>query len=114
MLNPTVIYADFEEAAQRAARHHFPSCIIKGCWFHFRKAIMKKAFSIGIKPLYIYDEYKNFLAQLGALALIPLDKIDAAILIIRDNLPQQNNKDCPLCLQLLEYFMVQWIQSKST
>ena len=38
---------------------------------------MKKAFSIGIKPLYIYDEYKIFLAQLGTLALIPLDKIEA-------------------------------------
>jgi hypothetical protein len=51
-MRPDLVMADFEVAAQKALKHHFPGVRIKGCWFHFRKAIMKKAFSIGIKPLY--------------------------------------------------------------
>ena len=66
---PKLALGDLEIAAQRALKHHFPGIKIKGCWFHFRKAIMKKAFSIGIKPLYKIESYKNFLGQLGALAL---------------------------------------------
>ena len=55
-MQPKLALGDFEIAAQRALKHHFPGIKIKGCWFLFRKANMEKAFSIGIKPLY---QFKN-------------------------------------------------------
>ena len=78
----------------------------------YDKSIMKKAFSIEIKPLYRIESYKNLLGQLGALAFIPINKIAEALLIIRNNLPKnEQNKDCSLCICVLDYFMVQWMQS---
>jgi hypothetical protein len=56
--------------------------------------------------------YKNFLGKLGALALIPINKINDALIIIRNSLPKNDaDEDCPLCTRVLEYFMNQWMQS---
>ena len=62
-MQPKLALGDFEIAAQRALKHHFPGIKIKGCWFHFRKAIMKKAFSIGIKPLNRIESLNTFWAK---------------------------------------------------
>ena len=45
-------------------------------------------------------------------ALIPIEKINDGLLIIRNSLPKNElNEDCPLCLRVLEYFMSQWMES---
>ncbi len=67
-MNPELVYSDFEKAAQNAFRFHFPGVKLKGCWFHFRQAIIKHAFEIGMKPLYNRDSYRIFLNLIGALA----------------------------------------------
>jgi hypothetical protein len=37
-LAPTVALTDFEKAARKAIRFHFPNITLKGCFFHFKQA----------------------------------------------------------------------------
>jgi hypothetical protein len=40
-LNPETILTDFECAAQQAYRYHWTGITIKGCYFHFKQAILR-------------------------------------------------------------------------
>ena len=48
-LAPTLIMVDFEQAAIKCFKRAFPGARIKGCFFHFTKAIYKKVIEIGLK-----------------------------------------------------------------
>ncbi|CAF0790833.1 unnamed protein product [Brachionus calyciflorus] len=74
-LNPKSIMADFEKASTIAMQFHFPNIIVKGCWFHFRQAIFRKAVQLGLKNNYHKDNYREFINLLGALSLLPIDKV---------------------------------------
>ena len=45
-MQPKLVLVDFEITSQRALKHNFPGIKIKDCWFHFRKATMKKHFQL--------------------------------------------------------------------
>ncbi|RNA21958.1 Copia [Brachionus plicatilis] len=47
ILKPKSMMADFEEASTLAAEFHFPGIKRKGCWFHFRQAIFRRAIRLG-------------------------------------------------------------------
>ena len=98
--------ADFEKASTQAFVHHFPDAEIKGCWFHFRQAINRNAIRYGLKQHYCKLEYKKFINCLGALALLPLDKIQEAFALIKSFMPNDTK-----CNQLYRYFERQWIKS---
>lgn len=40
-LDPSHCLTDFETAAMQALRHQFPRSAIKGCYFHFKQAIIR-------------------------------------------------------------------------
>lgn len=47
--------------------------------------------------------------MLGALALVPFDKLEDGLRIIRSCIPKdENNQNCKMCLNLLSYFLNQW------
>ncbi|RNA39184.1 Ragulator complex LAMTOR3 [Brachionus plicatilis] len=75
-LNPVTVMADFEIASINAIKFHFPNVILKGCWFHFRQAVFRNAVKFCLKQHYHNDEYREFINLLGALSLLPLDKIE--------------------------------------
>lgn len=107
------LYADFEKAPKNALEFHFPNITIRGCWFHFRQAVIRRAFSIGLKSKYHTVSYQQFFSMLGALALVPIDQVKTSYEIIKSKyIPtNENNEKCELCVNLLTYFEKQWIQS---
>ena len=105
-LNPKLALGDFEKASTNALKYHFPNVEIKGCWFHYRQAIMKRASKIGLYALYHQEEYCEFLNRLGALALIPENQVEEALQIIESIKPND-----PKCDELLHYFKRTWIKS---
>lgn len=100
--------SDFETASRNAIKYHFPNITLKGCWFHYRQAIFRKAVKIGIKKSYHLDEYRDFLNLFGALALIPASKVIEGFDIIINLMPND-----PKCDELCKYFEKEWIKSKS-
>ncbi|RNA23729.1 Ragulator complex LAMTOR3 [Brachionus plicatilis] len=106
ILKPKSIMADFEEASTLAAEFHFPGIKVKGCWFHFRQAIFRRAIRLGLKQHYHKTEYKDFVSMLGGLALLPIDKVKEGYEIINSFMP-----DDPKCKQLYTYFEEQWLKN---
>ncbi|CAF1152382.1 unnamed protein product, partial [Brachionus calyciflorus] len=103
-LNPNRIMADFERASTNAMIYHFPNVIIKGCWFHFRQAIFKRAVKIRLKQFYAKNEYNLIINILGALSLVPIEKIPDAMKIKKEAIPND-----PKCVELVDYFNNQWL-----
>lgn len=68
-----------------------------------------------MKPLYNRDNYRNFINLIGALALIPIDKVSEGLSIIKHKIPKviidNNEEPCTKAVQLLEYFEKHWISS---
>ena len=97
---------DFETASTNAIKFHFPNVEIKGCWFHFRLAIFKRVVRIGLKAHCRQNEYYNFINKLGALAFVPINRLDEALLLVEQVKPTD-----PKCDELFEYFKKTWLKS---
>ena len=77
-LNPKIIMIDFELAAIKAFKRTFPSAEIKGCFFHFSKAIYQHAVSLGFKSFYTQNtaDFRRWLCFFICFAFLPLNEID--------------------------------------
>lgn len=53
-LKPAIIMTDWEAGLRSANRTCFPTCILKGCWYHYCTALRKKVLRLGL-----YDELKS-------------------------------------------------------
>lgn len=98
--------SDFELASRNAIKYHFPNVERKGCWFHFRQAVNRRVIKIGLKKRYGQDNYRKFINLLGALALLPVEKVEEAFKLIKSFMPKDSK-----CTELYEYFERQWIKS---
>ena len=88
-LKPVFILTDFESRLQQALKLNFSDSIIKGCWFHFSQAILRKVTALGMKTKYLSDHsFKYWINRFIALALVPLDKIKDAFEIILNSVPE--------------------------
>ncbi|RNA02875.1 Ragulator complex LAMTOR3, partial [Brachionus plicatilis] len=105
-LNPVTVMTDFEIASINAIKFHFPNVILKGCWFHFRQAVFRNSVKFGLKQHYHKDEYREFINLLGALSLLPLDKVEEGFQKIKSYMPND-----PKCDNLYKYFERQWIKN---
>jgi hypothetical protein len=106
-LAPTVALTDFEKAARKALRFHFPNITLKGCFFHFKQAIGRWIFKNGYKQTYTCnDEFKKWFRKLSCLAVVPLDKIDEAFESIKAESASISINVKPI----LNYFNRTWIQ----
>ncbi len=97
---PTTVSLDFEAVSSFAIRFHFPGVVIKGCWFHFRQAIFNKIKEFGLQILYNQNEYKEWFNMFGALALVPIEYIEAGLNIIKSLTP--NNSKCKMLILYFE------------
>ncbi|RNA13080.1 Ragulator complex LAMTOR3 [Brachionus plicatilis] len=104
ILNSKRVMTDFEALSTFAIQFHFPNVVIKGCWFHFRQAIFRRAVRLGLKQHYHLDEHRELINLFGALALIPIEKINEGFEIIK--LFKPNDAKCD---QMLTYFENQWL-----
>lgn len=49
LFEPAMFMTDFEEGMRSAIRKCWPNVMIKGCWFHYKRAVNKKCTALGMK-----------------------------------------------------------------
>ncbi|RNA35029.1 Ragulator complex LAMTOR3 [Brachionus plicatilis] len=100
------VMIDFELALMKSVISVFPGVQLMGCWFHFTQAIRKNVFSNGLKAIYLNDwKFRFWIKRFMTLALIPIDKLQHAIDIIIEELPEKNSK----YISFIKYFQKQWL-----
>ena len=50
---------DFENASRRAVRNVFCDVVVKGCWFHYTQAIVRRAKKVGLETAYRTSAFVN-------------------------------------------------------
>lgn len=72
--NPIIFKVDYEKAAMRAIATVFPSIAVKGCYYHYNKAIFKKGRELHITNT--QDPKKKRMVSLSTvLPLLPQEEI---------------------------------------
>jgi len=75
---PRQIILDFELASHNAVNHIYPSCLIIGCLFHFKQAILRQVRKKGLQESYTHDEqFKGILNKMFALVYVPVEHLTA-------------------------------------
>ncbi|VDH99836.1 Hypothetical predicted protein [Mytilus galloprovincialis] len=82
---------NFECASRNAVSHVFPNAELKGCLFHYAKAIWKKTQEYGLQTQYkdVPDVNKP-VRRAAALPLLPLDRVEDYWLHALENAPQSD------------------------
>ena len=110
IFNPSKFLLDFEEAMILALQSQFPTSIVKGCFFHFTQAVWRNCQAIGLTTPYNTDHcVKRFVKGLMALPFVPMDQIQHALDILRNDLPAIDSVHRPLLDRLEHYFHRTWI-----
>lgn len=68
-----IITLDFEKAPINAIKKTFPKIIVKGCFVHFGRALLRKAKSLGLLQ---HEESHNHVKLCMALAHLPREDIN--------------------------------------
>ncbi|XP_052119508.1 uncharacterized protein LOC127748758 [Frankliniella occidentalis] len=72
LFNPTVVMTDFEVGLQNAWKTVFPNAQVVGCYWHFCRAVLKKARELGLVPfMNQHRRLKSLIRSACALALLP-------------------------------------------
>jgi len=105
--NPQSVHLDFEVAAINALRTIFPQIQLHGCHFHFTQCLWRKIQNVGLASVYKKNEdVQMHVRKCGAMAYLPLDKIDEAWLIIQSNAPDDEKLN-----EFNNYFVENWLDS---
>lgn len=108
ILNSREIMIDFECAAFKSLRFHFPDATIRGCYIHFDQAIWRKVMSLGLKNMFtVSKQFKTTVTYISALSLIPIHKIFEVWDIIINFVPRGNIQ----IDQFLDYVYRTWIDN---
>lgn len=83
-LKPVEFMTDYEDGMRLAIKKHWPTVTIRGCWFHYSKAILKRCRKLGLaKLLKENDNAKAIKKQLAALPLLPANQIEEGFTVIK-------------------------------
>lgn len=107
-----IVITDFEASLQQSIAQVFgPNITIKGCWFHFNQALMRRMDLHGLRHLYRHDlDFKLWIRQFGALALISEKDLVSAFNIILDKLKSEWLDE--KLIKFMQYFNNTWLVSK--
>ncbi|KAL0891848.1 hypothetical protein ABMA27_015107 [Loxostege sticticalis] len=100
--NPIKIVIDFERAVIKSIQTVLPTTEIKGCYFHFSQALVKRAKKLKL------TKKRNQLKHLAlclALPLLPENFIDDAYLYIMEDCPTENN-----VTKFNDYLVKTWLE----
>lgn len=99
---PEKVVVDFELAVINALRKTFPDAITRGCNFHFKQAITKKKRDFGITAA----EENKHVANCGALAHLPVEKVEDGWLAIMEDAPNSEK-----ITKFNNYFVSTWLEN---
>lgn len=75
-LNPNMIMTDYEDGLRLVIRNYWRNVVIKGCWFHLKRAIHKKCISFGLKKFLQENvDARTLKTMLVNLPLLPEDRL---------------------------------------
>lgn len=101
---------DFECASRNAVSHVFPNAELKGCLFHYAKAIWKKTQEYGLQTQYKdVPDVNKLVRRVAALPLLPLDRLEDYWLHALENAPQSD-----ACTKLTDYVILTWLEGRYT
>lgn len=106
-LNPLSFMTDFESGMRNAIRQVYPTCDIRGCYFHYSQAIRKRGQKItGFYEKIVADkEMHRLFHKFLVLPLLPQDQICSAY----DRLETSAQTYTPIFDEFIKYFKMQWI-----
>lgn len=109
----TTASADFENGIQNAIHIAFEGIKeinIKGCWFHFRNAIVKRLNQDGLQQRYVKDQaFRLWVKYITTLPITPLENLQEAWDIILDEVPHNNEK---IIFDFITYFINTWLKGR--
>lgn len=94
------VMADYENGLRAAVRLEIPGAELKGCHFHFSKAILKKARKIGL-----WQTNPREVKMVMSLPLLPANELQRGIDFI-ENLMTRNRAS----MQFISYFKNYWLR----
>ncbi|XP_063367845.1 uncharacterized protein LOC134656257 [Cydia amplana] len=102
--NPSQFMTDYETAAMNAISEVFPQAIVKGCWYHYARAIQRKAKKLRITKR---QHDKRIVALTQVLPFLPVDLILEGWEYILDDLYDSDDDEM---LEFKTYFEGQWLE----
>ncbi|XP_060062830.1 uncharacterized protein LOC132543355 [Ylistrum balloti] len=106
--SPSTVSLDFECASRNAVTQTFPAAELKGCLFHYTKAIWKKTQEYGLQTDYKnLPEVQKLFRRAAALPLIPLHQVEDYWLHALEDAPQRED-----CQKLTHYVTETWIEGR--
>lgn len=96
---------DYEQAIMNAVTKVFPECVLKGCYFHFNKAVSNYAEKEGLYKLANENNtIRCGINYAARLALLPAELIPAGVNVVEKKLTNQ-----PACRQFIKYLRKQYV-----
>ena len=106
--SPTSVSLDFECASRSATVEAFQAAELKGCLFHYCKAIWKKTQEFGLQRDYKdLPDVNKLVRRAAALPLLPLDKVEYYWLHTLEDAPDRED-----CTKLTDYVTETWIEGR--
>nr|XP_034307538.1 uncharacterized protein LOC105322137 [Crassostrea gigas] len=100
-----MVTADFEAGAWQAIREVFPHASLKGCAFHWSKAVWSHVQQLGLATTFRqWEGAHSFIKQLLALPFLPWSHIEDVFRVMEERAPANLQ-------QLTQYVRDQWIQN---
>lgn len=107
--HPSEIITDYETGLRKAVMDKFPKSNLRGCWFHYCKAIRSKCNQLGIRPLLSRSsEAKKYYRQIMDLPLLPASDIENGFSYIERSI--KKNGLYADFQELLKYFRNYWLK----
>lgn len=98
--------SDYEIAAMNAVKEVFPLVKVSGCYYHYQKAVWKKAKELKVNET---SDHRNIIRRAAILPLLPSHFIAEGWQIISEKMEATRNMD-----NFLQCFEKQWIRLGST
>lgn len=103
--NPATITSDFETSAMLAAQKAFPEATLRGCIFHFKQAVLRKAKKLGLSKKSMLS--RGHVKRCMALAYLPMTCRSDGWLYVLSQCLKINDKIAEFNM----YFENTWLQS---
>ncbi|XP_071111934.1 uncharacterized protein [Haliotis cracherodii] len=104
---PQIIQTGFEVAAIRAIETLFPDCDVRGCFFHYSKALWRMLQRLDFSALYQQNpEVNAWVRRAAALPLLPVNLVQDTFIDVMDSAAE-----IPQAVQFRDYMTNTWIDN---
>ena len=105
------VITDFELNIQKAVDDLLPNAKILGCFFHFKKAIWQRVQKKGMSKRFDVDQnFKKFIQECGALAHLPLEKLQNGLDYIKNHFTFKDEEASRFKDYMMKYMQEYWME----